>query len=134
MHKGFDAAPKFPFNSPSTMTAHTDGTPSSSDPNPLPPKVNSISASVPALQDGFDEAKPPSSKPIAPAPLAPPKLGAELAEDLNEVIKNKYIKGMSIVPVFFRAPIDQLLIFSRPLPCLGIQTKRSERVPMPSST
>lgn len=79
------------------MTAHTGETPGFGDPNPLPSKAGNIPAPALALQDGFDENKPPSSKPIASAPSVPPKLGAELAEDLNEVIKNKYTKGMLIV-------------------------------------
>ncbi|KAF8419438.1 kinase-like domain-containing protein [Tirmania nivea] len=73
------------------MTVRTGGT--SSLGAPLPLGSSKSSTATPGLQDAFVENKPPLAKPIASAPV---KLGAELAEDLNEEIKNKYTKDKKI--------------------------------------
>ncbi|RPB19151.1 hypothetical protein L211DRAFT_853427 [Terfezia boudieri ATCC MYA-4762] len=63
---------------------------------PLPLGSSKSSATAPGLQNAFIENKSPKAKPIASAPpAAPAKLGAELAENLNE-IKNKYTKDKKI--------------------------------------
>lgn len=82
------------------MTVNTGGSSALGAPLPLG-SLKAASAMAPALQDGFNEHKAPPSKPIASAPPAPAKLGPELAEDLNEEIKNKYTKGKFNLPSQF---------------------------------